>query len=135
MKDYRDRLREYLEKNAIKPAYFVRELGFSNGLINKLLAKEIHIGVDKLENMLNHFDDLDPNWLLKGQELSTNQSATIIPEPTPQTKSTQENEELEEKKYVIKLQKQRIQELEEKIKAYETAKQTPQRSMAYTTNQ
>lgn len=67
MEDYRDRLRAFLEANKIKPAYFVEKMDFSNGLINKLIKKEIHLGVEKLELILNHFSDLNPRWLFTGE--------------------------------------------------------------------
>lgn len=67
MEDYRDRLRSFLEANKIKPAYFVEKMDFSNGLINKLIKKEIHLGVEKLEQILNHFSDLNPRWLFTGE--------------------------------------------------------------------
>lgn len=67
MEDYRDRLRLFLDKIGVKPSYFVENGLFSNGHINRLLKKDMHIGVDKLEIILNHFSELNPRWLITGE--------------------------------------------------------------------
>lgn len=65
--DYRDRLGLYLNWSGISPHYFAGKGLFSNGHINKLLRKELHIGVDRLLVILEHFPELSPAWLLTGE--------------------------------------------------------------------
>jgi hypothetical protein len=89
--DYRDRIKIYMETMDVKPALFVLEVGFSNGLINKVISKAIHLGGEKLENMLNHFKDLNPTWLMTGVgTMLINPIQDKVPakaeEPTPEYK-------------------------------------------------
>lgn len=67
MEDYRDRLRKFMHKKKIKPSYFVENKMFTNGHVNRLIQKKIHFGVDKLEIILNHFQQLNPKWLITGK--------------------------------------------------------------------
>lgn len=121
MTDYRDKIKQFMEAKNIKPSFFVENMGFSNGLINKLIKKEIHIGVDKLENILNFFPDLNPTWLFS----HTPTHSYMVEEPkasyTPQDNSIQKEllnriEELAGEKAILKKE---LLELKEQIKQKE----------------
>lgn len=71
MKDYRDRLKEYFEKEGIKPSFFVETFKFSNGLINKVFKKELHLSIDKLEKIMNHFPQLNYRYIFTGEGSET----------------------------------------------------------------
>ncbi|MEB5421756.1 hypothetical protein RXR98_29690, partial [Pseudomonas aeruginosa] len=46
---------------------FEKSVGFSNGAFASQLKNNKSIGVDKLENILKAYPDLDINWVLEGK--------------------------------------------------------------------
>jgi transcriptional regulator with XRE-family HTH domain len=60
------RIKKYLDFKGISVSSFEKKLGFSNGSFASQLKNGKTIGVDKLENILKYFTDLDANWLLTG---------------------------------------------------------------------
>lgn len=63
-----NRIKAYIDFKGIKISTFEKSVGFSNGLFGGQLKKNKSIGVDKLENILKVYPDLNANWVLTGQE-------------------------------------------------------------------
>lgn len=61
-----NRIKQYLDFKRIKVSAFEREIGMSNGSFASQLKHNKTIGVDKLENIVSKYPDLNPDWLLKG---------------------------------------------------------------------
>lgn len=60
------RIKQYLDYKGIKVGAFERVIGMSNGSFASQLKNNKTIGVDKLENILKKYDDINLEWLLKG---------------------------------------------------------------------
>lgn len=60
------RIKQYLDFKGIKVSAFEREVGMSNGSFASQLKHDKTIGVDKLENILSKYPDVNLDWLLKG---------------------------------------------------------------------
>jgi len=58
-----ERILLYLEFKGISKYKFSRDLGVSNGFLDK----KREIGTDKYANILEYFPDIDPEWLLTGK--------------------------------------------------------------------
>lgn len=61
-----NRIKYYLDYKGIKVSAFEKEVGMSNGSFASQLKNNKTIGVDKLENILKRFPDLNPDWILTG---------------------------------------------------------------------
>lgn len=61
-----NRIKYYLDYKEIKVSTFEKEVGMSNGSFASQLKNNKTIGVDKLENILKRFPDLNPDWILTG---------------------------------------------------------------------
>ncbi|SHF76820.1 hypothetical protein [Flavobacterium defluvii] len=61
------RIKQYLDYKGIKVSAFERIIGMSNGSFASQLKNNKTIGVDKLENILKKYTDVDPEWLLTGE--------------------------------------------------------------------
>lgn len=61
-----ERIIKYLEVKDIKLAQAERECGFSNGLLGNAFRTKTTIGGDKIEKILNRYNDLSAEWLLRG---------------------------------------------------------------------
>lgn len=61
------RIKKYIDKKGIKVSVFEREVGMSNGSFASQLKKNKTIGLDKLENILNKYTDINVEWLLTGK--------------------------------------------------------------------
>jgi len=61
-----NRIKYYLDYKGIKVSAFEKEVGMSNGSFASQLKNNKTIGVDKLENILKRFADLNPEWILTG---------------------------------------------------------------------
>jgi len=68
------RIKQYIDFKGVKVSAFEKEIGMSNGSFASQLRNNKTIGVDKLENILKKYPDLDPQWLLtgKGEMLTLN---------------------------------------------------------------
>lgn len=60
----KDRIMEYAKEKHITIREFERKSGLSNGYINSIRKG---LGVEKLENVLKSFPDLNRDWLLYGE--------------------------------------------------------------------
>jgi len=61
------RIKQYIDLKGIKVSAFERQIGMSNGSFASQLKNNKTIGVDKLENILKIFTDINAEWLLTGQ--------------------------------------------------------------------
>lgn len=61
------RIKQYIDFKKITVARFEAEIGMSNNSFRKSLRNNGSIGTDKLENILKHFPDINPQWLLTGE--------------------------------------------------------------------
>ena len=61
------RVKEYLDFKGITNQKFEIEIGYSNGAFGTQLKNNKTIGSDKLENILNIYNDINPEWLLTGK--------------------------------------------------------------------
>lgn len=61
------RLKEFIDANNLSIAAFEKSIGMSNASFGKSLKNNGAIGSDKLENILNVYPDINPDWLLTGR--------------------------------------------------------------------
>lgn len=61
------RIKKYLDFKGINISSFEKSVDFSNGSFASQLKKNKTIGVDKLENIVKNYPDLDVYWLLTGK--------------------------------------------------------------------
>ncbi|WP_281235144.1 S24 family peptidase [Flavobacterium gelatinilyticum] len=60
------RIKQYIDFRGMKVSAFEREVGMSNGSFASQLKNDKTIGVDKLENILNRYPDINVEWLMYG---------------------------------------------------------------------
>lgn len=60
------RLKLFIDYKGISVSQFEKSVGMSNGSLASQLKNNKTIGVDKIENILKFYEDLNPTWLLKG---------------------------------------------------------------------
>lgn len=58
-----ERIKKYLENKGISKYRFCKELGFSKAFLDNTS----NVGSDKLDKILNHYTDINPEWLLTGR--------------------------------------------------------------------
>ncbi len=61
-----ERIKNFIDLEGISVSAFEKVVGFSNGAFASQLKNRRTIGVDKLENILNSFPQLNPSWSLTG---------------------------------------------------------------------
>lgn len=66
MKNFIDRLKEYMEFKGINNNQLTVSAGLSTGLIGKALKTGSGLHSDSIEKILYAYPDLNPSWLLKG---------------------------------------------------------------------
>jgi len=62
-----ERVGQYIERKKISYYAFENSLGASRGSISKAVKEGKSIGSNVLENIMNVYGDINPNWLLTGQ--------------------------------------------------------------------
>jgi len=60
------RIKQYIDLKGVKVSAFEKEIGMSNGSFASQLKNNKTIGVDKLENILKKYPEINPEWLLTG---------------------------------------------------------------------
>lgn len=60
------RLAEFLKNKGIKYSTAEKACGISNGLLGKAITKDMHLGSDKIENILKVYPELSAEWLMRG---------------------------------------------------------------------
>lgn len=76
-----DRIKKYLDFKDITVHAFEKSLSFSNGSFASQLKNNKTIGVDKLENILIFYNDINPEWLLTGKGDMFKSINNIVEEP------------------------------------------------------
>jgi len=61
------KIKQYIDFKGVRISVFEREIGMSNGSFASQLKNNKTIGVDKLENILKKYADINAEWLLTGQ--------------------------------------------------------------------
>ena len=61
------RIKEYIDLKGISISAFEKSIGMSNASFGRSLKNNGAIGTDKLENILNVYQEINPDWLLTGQ--------------------------------------------------------------------
>ena len=61
------RIKEYIDFKGINVSMFERSVNISNGAFASQLKKDKTIGVDKLENILLVYPDLNADWVITGK--------------------------------------------------------------------
>ncbi|WP_208012140.1 hypothetical protein [Flavobacterium psychrotolerans] len=61
------RIKIYIDYKGFSVMFFEKEVGMSNGSFASQLKKNKTIGVDKLENILKKYPEINPEWLLTGK--------------------------------------------------------------------
>lgn len=113
------RIKDYLDYKGIKISVFEKSVGLSNGSFGGQLKRNRTIGIDKLENILKTYPDLDANWVLtgKGEMLrdkqdEQDQQASHLPPPLAQLNYERTIESLN---HVIVAQQKTIAALEKLV--------------------
>lgn len=79
------RIKSFIDYKGISVRKFEETVGFSNGSFASQYRKNKTIGVDKVENILHLFPEINPEWLLtgKGEMLKTdhenNEKTAVVP--------------------------------------------------------
>lgn len=60
------RIKQYIDYKGVRVSAFERKIGMSNGSFASQLKKNKTIGLDKLENIVKIYSDIDLDWLLSG---------------------------------------------------------------------
>ncbi|PPL02131.1 hypothetical protein [Parapedobacter indicus] len=115
------RIKCYLDHKEIKISAFEKSVGFSNGSFSGQLKRNRTIGLDKLENILKIYPDLNANWVLTGrgemladkQEDTQGDQQTILPK-LPSVQFSYERT-IESLNHVIAAQQKTIAALEKLI--------------------
>ena len=61
------RIKQFIDFKKVNVSTFEKKINFSNGAFASQLKNNKTIGVDKLENILNVYSDLNADWLLTGK--------------------------------------------------------------------
>lgn len=61
------RIKQFTDFKGITNQAFEKSVGFSNGAFASQLKNNRTIGIDKLENILRAYPDVNPSWLLTGE--------------------------------------------------------------------
>jgi transcriptional regulator with XRE-family HTH domain len=77
IKNTLQRIKEYIDFKGISIHAFEQKIGMSNGSFASQLKNNKTIGVDKLENILNTYKDISPEWLLTGKEPMLKEQVTL----------------------------------------------------------
>lgn len=114
MKNTIGRIKEYIDFKGITNQKFEKEVGFSNGAFASQLKNNRTIGVDKLENILKTYPEINIEWLLTGEgEMLKN----ICPKSEQYTDlENLLNSVIHTQQEIINNQKETIEQLKNQIK-------------------
>ncbi|MEN5130683.1 S24 family peptidase [Elizabethkingia anophelis] len=75
-----NRIKQFIDLKGISVRKFEESVGFSNGSFASQYKNNKTIGVDKVENILHFYPELNPEWLLtgRGEMIKTKSSENLI---------------------------------------------------------
>ncbi|MFY7889581.1 MAG: hypothetical protein ACOVOW_11755 [Spirosomataceae bacterium] len=122
MSDTLFRIKQYIDYKGLSLRAFEASIGISNGAFTSQLKPGKTIGVDRLENILRIYEDLNPDWALTGKgtmlrsESASKETADASEHASKVTRESNQKalERLEE---LYEVNKKYTQLLEEKLKA------------------
>ena len=88
------RIKEFIDYKGLTIRSFEISVGFSNGAFASQLKNDKTIGVDKLENILNIFPEVNANWLLTGNGKMLLGKQTQLKEPDTDYKLSEAEKDL-----------------------------------------
>ena len=94
MSDTLKRIKQFIDYKGLNVRTFEITVGFSNGAFASQLKNHRTIGVDKLENILNTYPEINANWLLTGKGQMLLGKPDIIKEPQSDYKLSETEKEL-----------------------------------------
>lgn len=99
------RIKQYIDYKGITNQNFEKLIGFSNGAFASQLKNNRTIGVDKLENILIAFPELNPEWLLtgNGEMIKTKSKKNVIEKNYNKNYNENYNKPNVKKTYAIEL--------------------------------
>lgn len=112
-----ERIKEYIDYKGISIRAFEISCGFSNGSFASQLKNNKTIGVDKLENILNIYSEINANWILTGKGKMLNfELQNILQEPKLEYNfSENTNELIETQRQLLKMKDEKIAFLEREL--------------------
>lgn len=75
-----ERIKDFIDTKGISVSAFERSIGMSNASFGKSLKNGGAIGTDKLENILNAYPEINPNWLITGNGSMLKSDEQPLPE-------------------------------------------------------
>lgn len=83
------RLKLYIDYKGLTNKEFELSVGFSNGAFASQLKKNRTIGVDKLENILLAYPEINPEWVLTGRgDMLRSDNSNLVAKPIPSHRKT-----------------------------------------------
>ncbi len=119
------RIKAYIDYKGIRISTFEKSAGLSNGSFGGQLKKGRTIGVDKLENILKIYPDLNAHWIVTGQgnmligeENRKDSQVTGGTSPLPQKDQKNYERTIQSLNGVIVAQQKTIDALEQLVALY-----------------
>ncbi|MEG1842545.1 MAG: hypothetical protein RR221_07530 [Alistipes sp.] len=118
------RIKKYLDYKGITNRAFELKFGFSNGSFASQLKNGKTIGVDRLENILCEYTDIDIEWLLTGRgSMLRDERPAAASEPTVIYNSDPKDADIiriqtqaiDDKNKIISMQEEKIRGLEAQL--------------------
>lgn len=118
MSDTLFRIKQYIDYKGLSLRAFEASIGISNGAFTSQLKPGKTIGVDRLENILRIYEDLNPDWALTGKgTMLRSESASKETSDVSENASKSNQKALERLEELYEVNKKYTQLLEEKLKA------------------
>jgi transcriptional regulator with XRE-family HTH domain len=80
VKNTLSRIKEYIDFKGLTMALFEKQVGMSNGSFSNQLKNHKTIGVDKLENIIATYPEINAVWLLTGKGAMTIEDNLLVNE-------------------------------------------------------
>ena len=118
MSDTLFRIKQYIDYKGLSLRAFEASIGISNGAFTSQLKPGKTIGVDRLENILRIYEDLNPDWALTGKgTMLRSESASKETADASENASKSNQKALERLEELYEVNKKYTQLLEETLKA------------------